>query len=411
MGSFIGQFIQLLRDADLFLSIPWVAKTAWTGDKFRPLRSDPGIPTTTRAAMAWLARAQDLSATTDGGVARHYSLLKGWGSSYPETTGYILPTVLDWAARTDDASFRDRGRRMYDWLTGIQFRDGGFQGGMVDQQPRVPVIFNTGQILLGLAAAVRSLGVDAEPMRRAAQWLVESQDPDGCWRKHPTPFAAPGEKAYETHVAWGLFEAERVAPGHGYGDAGLRQVRWALTCQRANGWFDKCCLSDPARPLTHTLGYVLRGVVEAYLLSNEAALMDAARRTADGLLSALRPDGAIAGRLDADWRPGVEWVCLTGVVQIAHSWLLLHTLTGDERYLRAGRAANRYVRRTVQLEGSPDVVGGVKGSHPIAGAYGRFEYLNWAAKFFIDANLLEQDILEGRLAWTPKLAAERTPAS
>jgi hypothetical protein len=34
-------------------------------------------------------------------------------------------------------------------------------------------------------------------------------------------------------------------------------------------------------------------------------------------------------------------------------------------------------------------MGGVKGSFPVSGGYGRFQYLNWACKFSIDANLLE----------------------
>ena len=64
-------------------------------------------------------------------------------------------------------------------------------------------------------------------MHKAANWLVTTQHEDGCWRGHPSPFTSPGENTYETHVSWGLFEAERVAPNKGYGDAGLRQVRWA----------------------------------------------------------------------------------------------------------------------------------------------------------------------------------------
>ena len=34
-----------------------------------------------------------------------------------------------------------------------------------------------------------------------------------------------------------------------------------------------------------------------------------------------------------------------------------------------------------------DVCGGIKGSHPVWGAYSPFTYPNWAAKFFIDALL------------------------
>ena len=34
--------------------------------------------------------------------------------------------------------------------------------------------------------------------------------------------------------------------------------------------------------------------------------------------------------------------------------------------------------------------GGVKGSHPFDGEYGRYEVLNWATKFFVDALLLDE---------------------
>ena len=35
------------------------------------------------ALMDWLCRAQDCSRNADGGVARDYSLINGWASSYP----------------------------------------------------------------------------------------------------------------------------------------------------------------------------------------------------------------------------------------------------------------------------------------------------------------------------------------
>jgi len=373
-------------------SLPAAARDERRRERADAAGPDPGTDAAVRASLAWLCRAQDRSATADGGVARHFSLVSGWSDSYPETTGYIIPTFLESAAALQWPDLAVRAERMLDWCAAIQMPDGGFQGGTVTATPKVSVTFNTGQILLGLAAgAARPDGARwIDPMHRAAVFLRDSQDPDGAWRRHPTPFAKPGDKTYETHVAWGLFEAERVAPGNGYGEAGLRQVRWALTRQAANGWFADCCLEDPAAPLTHTLGYALRGVVEAWRLSGEADLLAAARRTADGLVGALEPDGRLPGRLDRAWRAAVPWVCLTGSVQIAHSWILLHAATGEGRYLDAARRANAYVRRRVRVSGDPDQVGGVKGSYPVDGDYGRFEYLNWAAKFFVDSNRAEQ---------------------
>lgn len=362
--------------------------------------SDPGPEAVIASCLEWLCLAQDKSASQDGGVARDFCLQKGWATSYPETTGYIIPTMIAMAHRSGDARLHERARRMLDWCVEIQFAEGGFQGGKIDASPRVPVTFNTGQILIGLAAGAAEYGdpryLDA--MHRAAAWLRDSLDDDGCWRKFSTPFAKRGDKAYETHVSWGLFEAERVAPGHGYGAAGLRQVEWALTQQQPNGWFASNCLTDPEHPLTHTIGYVLRGVLEGYLLSSRADLLQAAVRTANGLLGAIGPAGYMAGRLDRNFGPAADYACLTGSVQIAHCFFLLYRLTGETRYLAAGQKLTAFVRRTVRVDGHGDRVGGVKGSFPVNGHYGQWQYLNWAAKFCIDANVLEVELAQANPA-------------
>ena len=371
-----------------------LAKSELEADMAGLPRHDPGHEAVIASCTAWLCMAQDKSASNDGGVARDFSLQKGWATSYPETTGYIIPTMIAMAHRTGDASLHERARRMLDWCVAIQFAEGGFQGGKIDATPRVPVTFNTGQILIGLAAGAAEYGnaryVDA--MHRAAAWLRDTQDADGCWRKYSTPFAKQGEKAYETHVSWGLFEAERLAPGHGYGAAGLRQVEWALSKQQANGWFASNCLNAPENPLTHTIGYALRGLLEGHLLSGRADLLQAAVRTANGLLGAIGAGGYMAGRLNSNFGPAATYACLTGSVQIAHCFFLLYRITGDARYLGAGQKLTAFVRRTVRLDGDDGRTGGIKGSYPVNGQYGRWEYLNWAAKFCIDANVLEVEL-------------------
>jgi hypothetical protein len=355
--------------------------------------ADPGTEAIIRCCTEWLCAAQDNSTSADGGVARDFSLVKGWSCSYPETTGYIIETIIEMARRTGSDDLHARARRMLDWCVAIQFPEGGFQGGKIDSTPRVPVTFNTGQILIGLAAGVAAYG-DAylDATHRAASWLRDTQDADGCWRKHATPFAKPGEKAYETHVSWGLFEADRVAPGHGYGAAGLRQVDWALTKQQPNGWFASNCLDDPIKPLTHTIGYALRGLLEAQRFSGRADLLEAAVRTGSSVAAVVGADGYLAGRLDRDFKPGADYGCLTGSVQNAHCLFILYQLTGERRLLDAGRRLTSYVRRAIAIDGPVETRGAVKGSFPVDGDYGPFAYLNWAAKFCIDANLLEAEM-------------------
>lgn len=342
--------------------------------------------------LGWLGRAQDHSRSADGGVARDFSLMHGWATSYPETTGYIVVTLLDYAERTGEKVFRDRARRMLDWLVGIQLPEGGFMGGKIDSEPVLPVTFNTGQILLGLAAGERVFGGYRESMRRAADWMVQTQDADGCWRRFPTPFARPGVKAYETHAAWGLIEAARIDPGRGYADAANANVCWALSSVAPNGWIDNCCLGNNVQPLTHTIGYALRGILETYRFNRDPQMLEVARRTADGIISALAADGFLAGQLRSDWSAASDWVCLTGAAQIAYCWLMLFEDTGDKRYADAASRANAFLRRTVRIGGAPEVRGGVKGSLPVSGPYCRYQYPSWAAKFLADSLMLETDL-------------------
>ena len=354
----------------------------------------PGLEQALAAAVDWLALAQDRSRSSDGGVARHYSLVDGWATSYPETSGYIVPTLLELARSTRQEELRQRARRVLDWLVSIQLSNGAFQGGQVGAEPVLPAVFDTGQILMGLAAGVNEFGAEkyGEAMKRSADWLLHAQAKDGSWPQEIAPFAMPGAKAYETHVAWGLMEAFRASGNRHYLDSALANVKWAIGLQRGNGWFERCCLTDHNQPLTHTLGYALRGVVEAYRVTHAPVYLESARTCADGMLSAMRADGSLPGRLDCHWKGTVPWTCLTGNVQIAISWLLLYGETHNAAYRDAAFRSNGFVRRTIRLDGPPEKRGGIKGSFPVDGSYGRFQYLNWACKFFIDAHLLEQDV-------------------
>lgn len=356
-------------------------------------RRDPGVQKAIRATTRWLCCAQDRSASADGGVASHFNLGAGWSNSYPETTGYLVPTILECARRLGDQSLRDRARRMLDWLVSIQFPNGSFQGGRVGTEPVVPVTFNTGQILIGLAAGRREFGsVYRAPMRKAADWLAETQDADGSWSSHPSPLTAPGAKAYESHTSVGLLKAARVEANQSWVSAALANVDWALSLQSESGWFENCDHELHDEPLTHTIGYVLRAVLEAYLFSGCEKYLEAAHTTGAGLVSALREDGFIPGRLDREWRGTVSWACLTGTSQIAECWLLLFAHTGQSCYRDAALSANGFVRRTLRRFGPAGVRGGISGSFPANGDYCSNQFVNWAAKFLLDSSFLELDL-------------------
>ena len=86
-------------------------------------------------------------------------------------------------------------------------------------------------------------------------------------------------------------------------------------------------------------------------------------------------------------------MCLTGSCQLAAVFFRLALI--DEaggkaaQYRSAAERLLTFVMGTQNLvTEAPGLRGGVKGSYPVDGDYGRYQLLNWAAKFFVDALLL-----------------------
>src|SRR5689334_5216199 len=70
-----------------------------------------------RAAARWLTAAQD--SQQDGGIAGRYRLGGGWTSSYPETTGYIIPTLLALNRVFPEKGFRERAESAVRFLLSV----------------------------------------------------------------------------------------------------------------------------------------------------------------------------------------------------------------------------------------------------------------------------------------------------
>lgn len=349
------------------------------------------------AVLDWLVRAQD--ATPDDGVARGYSVAwnphfraRGWQPSYPETTGYIIPTFFDAATALGRDDLRLRAIRMADWECAVQLPCGAVQGGVIGEQALpTPAVFNTGQVILGWLRAHLETGEAryAEASRRAADFLQSVQAGDGSFERGHSQFARGDAQTYNTRVGWALAALGKALGERRYVEAGVRNVEYGVSRQLENGWFDANCLSDPERPLLHTIAYATRGVLETGLLLDREDLVEAAEGTALALASRQRADGGLAGRFARDWSEAADWDCLTGDAQTAVIWYRLAAARGDaELRDRAERLCRFVMRSQNRTAADPGLRGGIKGSFPFDGDYGRYEVLNWATKFFVDALLL-----------------------
>ena len=111
--------------------------------------------------------------------------------------------------------------------------------------------------------------------------------------------------------------------------------------------------------------------------------------TVRALAERQREDGGLAGRFDAEWTPAAAWDCLTGDAQTAVIWIQLADLDGDGELRERAHRLCRFVMKSQNRDApDPGLAGGIKGSFPFDGGYGRYEVLNWATKFFVDALLL-----------------------
>ena len=100
--------------------------------------------------------------------------------------------------------------------------------------------------------------------------------------------------------------------------------------------------------------------------------------------------------MDRTWKAGVSWSCLTGEAQMSIVWGKAGALLGYGDLVDGMRKTNERLKKLQFMEtGRPGLDGGLPGSNPFDGEYGRYAVLNWAVKFFIDGLLVEHSLDEG----------------
>jgi Formyl transferase/Beta-L-arabinofuranosidase, GH127 len=365
------------------------------------------------ATLNWLKAAQDSSC--DGGVAGRYHLRTGWSSSYPETTGYLIPTFLDLATRRRDDELVNRAERMVSFLLKVQMPEGAFPGGEITGETYRPVVFNTGQIVQGLVAWHEFSGEKRalDAALRACHWLVAVQSEDGSWKKHTYV-----EKAttYHARAAWALAQCGLVSDTREFLDAASRHLDWVLSlADRSTGWIDFMGFYEEdhkqRRALTHTIAYTYRGLLELATLLRRDECWDVIYAANERLLRRLELKRTLAAVFNHAWKEQVDYVCLTGCAQLAGVWTRLYRRSGDLRYLNGALKALDIVKNS-QVMGScyEGINGGVAGSSPLWGDYIRFAFPNWAAKFFVDGLVSIEDCIKD-LEISPPRSDWSTPAA
>jgi hypothetical protein len=341
-----------------------------------------------RLAMDWLKNSQQ--ATADGGFSTYY-LKDGWTSSYPETSGYIVPTILRYRRIQQQAEYEEMALNCLNWLLEIQFKEGGWQSGYIHQL-RDAVVFNTGQVMRGMLAGFEAFQKESylNAACKAGDWLIKTQHEDGYWSKHNFLGVA---RVYDSYVSSPLLQLAKHTDHESYRNAAIKNLQWIVRQkQLKNGWFQDCDNTKHRnhQPITHTIGYTIQGLIEAYEITQDNTYLASAVIPAERLALPFHKNNALSGRYDAQWK-GYESFITTGGAQLAIIWQALFFHTGEDLF---DQAAKKMTTLLVALQErsvpeGPETKGALFGSFPFWGKYEAFACPNWATKYLADALMNE----------------------
>ncbi len=332
---------------------------------------------------------------TKGSAAFHsriYFPFKKWSAPYPETTGYIIATLLDLAKYEKYNHLKKHAKEMADWIIELQAEDGGLPGGLYDSNGKMEKsIFNTAQMIIGLNAAYIFFNEKKymEASAKAASWLKDVQEENGYWTKYH--YQKDFFPSYYTRVAWPMLEAAKIIDDIDIENAALKTFDAIQSKKNKNKFVKDAGFKSGSYAFLHTIAYTIRGFLEGALINNREDYWITAYDWAYKLLRKYEIKKKLAGAYFEDFKE-VDWYrCLTGEAQMVIIWMKIFEKTKDIRFVNASsKLLDEICKTQPQKNGLLLKAGGIKGSHPYHGRYIMFRQPNWATKFFIDALLLEE---------------------
>lgn len=330
-------------------------------------------------SIDWLIKSKH----SIGGSSAYHAPLLGWSKPYPETTGYIIPTLLEYHHFFDYTSAYDTALEFGEWLLSIQSDDGFWNAGQHPSKKKDPSVFNTGQILFGLIALFEETKDHkwSDSLDKATGWLCSSIDKDGTWSSgHYRGF----NPTYYTRVAWPILLASTVLDNDIYRQKAILVLDSLIKKRNSNGSFSGWGFNEHGPAFTHTIAYTLRGFIESSLLLDDWQIYGAKTETALEKFYNLAElnTGRLAGQYNEQFSGIENYSCITGNFQIAHCLMRWYEKNNDLRLLNA---ASKLIEYSIKSQSSS---GAIPGSKPFWGRYMMFRHPNWSAKFCADALLL-----------------------
>ena len=371
---------------------------------FKAIRNEDIYEETKHIELAsdWLLKAQNIG--EDNGYSRGFYLYKdGWDKSYIETTGYIIPTLLEVYNLIKDEKYKISALKAGEWLLDIQKENGAY----TDIDKDIELVFDTGQVLYGLIAIYELKSLDKllkarykKAIDKASNWLCDIQDDDGSWTKYGFNGIA---HSYYSRVSSILYKAGILLNNELYKNHATKHIEWVLSCQLENNFFDKLKFTPKEDSLLHTIIYVLEGLYDYYTYTQDKkvlkALLDNANRLNE--INSHR-ELLLCSQYDTNFNCINSQRCITGLAQWSALAFKLYRVTNDKNYLRNAQKTLYYLK-SKQFKENKNLKGSLPGSVPFWGVYAPFSAVNWGVKFYLDALIENEkyklDLIEESNLW------------
>lgn len=330
------------------------------------------------AAMQFLKKSIDVN--NGHGSAHSYSYWlnpnSGWLQGYPETTGYLIPTLINAAFLLNEDHLLDYAKSCANWLVSIQNEEGSFYSG-VDKSSG-PSAFNTAMILFGLSAAIRHFSEEEYKvaLEKSVSWLLGIQEKEGQIIKFA--FHPNFQPAYYTRLLWALVDANEILMDNRVVDTCNRLRDTLMPYFHPNG-VDVSGFEPDKPAFLHTIAYAYRGAIQYNCTQSGEKMFQVSGL--ERLIELFNIHGRWPGSINLDGSWNTQFRCLTGEAQMAT--LLLQSEKAEYKII--GKMTLDNVLSEQCNFGAAK--GGLPGSKPFWGPYMTLRYPNWAAKFLSDAIL------------------------
>ena len=321
------------------------------------------------------------------GSSAYYSLfrypLEKWAPPYPETSGYLIQTLLSIHRIYPDWGAYSLAYKCGKWLTQkVQHANGSFPQLYAGNEK--PSFFNTAQILIGLQALedVSPEKEWSESIEKALDW-IQSILEKGI--KKVDVHYKGSIPTYYTRAYWPICHSAKLVRRKKTVDL-LKAEYEKLLDRFDEDYFPVGAGFDGSNSFLHTLAYTGRGILEMERIlpsPKGRAILSGYMNT----LCRLYKEGSKgwAGSYDKGWKGDFSYRCLPGEYQMSILFSKARKDLGVEDY---SRIAQKTLEKSLAVRSLFFPKGAILGSKPIWGKYMPFKAPNWGGKFALDALLI-----------------------